>query len=934
MRLPSVHALAVAVAIAFSYVGAARAQEPETAPAPAAAAGLGARAAMPRSARAVSVPHDQAPTATAVRIPNGAISVDGKLDEPVWMTATAITEFWQMTPDEGALVSRPTEVRILYDDEAIYIGGWLWDERGKKAPTRLQRHDVAMLDTEVFAVHLDSYHDHRTSFRVGVNPSGAKRDVILIAGKGSGPGGLGGGDVSWNPVWEGKTSVTDQGWFAEIRIPFSQLRFRREDEQVWGLQLERKLRPGQENAQWVYTPATEVGAVPRFGHLLGIRGIKSGRKLEVLPYLGGRAEYIAVPQSAAAAFANPFRSDAEYSGYGGLDLKYLITSNLTLDATANPDFGQVEVDPAVINLTAFETRFAERRPFFVEGAENFEFANGSAAQILYSRRIGRPPQGTLPSEAAYAFSPPTTTILGAGKVTGKTANGWSLAALDAVTSRERATWTGLDRTEHEQDVEPLTNYFAARARRELRAGQTMFGGLVTAVRRDLGGSALQSRLAATAYSGGIDWKHEWANRRWMVDGFFSPSRVSGSASALTAIQRTSARYYQRPDADYLEVDSTATSLFGYSARAALHKQTGGLRMDAVLSAVSPGYEVNDLGFQNIADRLGATLTLGWEQPRPGSFFRSWSVRAGPDFAWDYGGDRVGASTSVAGSFQLPDFSNVGGSFTYNASRLNTRLTRGGPLTRDPAGFTASLNYTTDNRTAFTGSLRLSASGDRSGAWERQVGVGLDYEATQTLNLGLSPTYTRAWVTAQYVSSSPDALASATFGRRYVFADLKQNTFSVDVRVNYTMTPEMSFELFAQPFVSTGDYRTLKELTTPGTFRFGRYGEELGTVATTADQKGFRVDPDGAGGPAAAFTVNNRDFNYRSLRANAVYRWEWRPGSTLYLVWQQQRQRDQDVFKVGPYDHAGEFRFGQDTVDIFRQHADNVFLIKVSYWLNP
>ena len=883
-----------------------------------------------RQARAVSVPHQDAPTAQAVRTTQ-PISVDGRLDESVWMSAPAVTEFWQMTPDEGVPVSRPTELRFLYDDEAIYVGAWLWDERGHKVPSRLHRRDANLMDGEVLSVHFDTYHDHRTSYRVVMNPSGSKRDVILIAGKGGGPSGIAGGDASWNPVWEGKTTITDEGWFAEIRIPFSQLRFSRDEEQIWGLQIERKVIPG-ELSLWVYTPSDQVGSVPRFGHLTGIRGIRSGRRLEVLPYVGGRAEYIAVAQSGGAGFANPFRSDADYFSNGGLDLKYLLTSNLTIDATANPDFGQVEVDPAVINLTVFETRFAERRPFFIEGAGNFEFGDGGAADILYSRRIGHPPQGAPPGEAIYDFTPSATTILGAAKLTGKTSNGWSLAVLDAVTGRERASWVGTDKMQHEQDVEPLTNYFASRARRELREGQTTFGGLITAVQRDLAGSPLERRLHSTAYGGGVDFKHEWANRGWSVEGFVSPSWVSGSSAALVATERTSARYYQRPDADYLGVDSAATSLFGYSARTALRKQAGGLRLEAVASMVSPGYEVNDLGFQTIADRIGSTLTFGYVQPRLGSFFRNWSVSAGPDLAWNYGGDLVGAEISLAGNAELPNLSRVTGRFAYNPSKLNTQLTRGGPLTRDPVGYSGSVDFSTDNRAAITGKLGLNLIGDRSGAWEHQLDLGFVYRASANFDLSLSPTLTQGRVTAQYVTQVSDPLASRTFGRRYVFADLRQSTFSLDARVNLALTPQMTFELFAQPFISTGDYRGLKELTAPGSFQFTRYGTDAGTLAPTQDQKRLRVDPDGAG-PAAQFEIDNRDFNYRSLRANAVFRWEWRPGSTLYLVWQQQRLRELDVFEAGPYANAGKFRFGDDARDIFRQRPDNVFMIKVNYWIN-
>ncbi len=917
------------IAAALLLLGTAAAGQEHPAPA---GPGSDPDESAPGPDRAVSVPHDEAPVARAVRITE-SIDVDGRLDEPVWMSASLVTEFWQMTPDEGAPATRPTEVRFLYDDEAIYIGGWLWDERGQDVPTRLYRRDLAFPESDVLLMHFDTYHDHQTSYKVVMNPSGAKADKILIAEEGGGPGGLSGGDASWNPVWEGKTTITDEGWFVEIRIPFSQLRFGRAEEQVWGLQIERKDRAGQSDALWVYTPSTEVGSVPRFGHLIGIRGVRSGRKLELLPYLSARADYIGAPQSDRVTFGDPFRSSADYFGYGGIDVKYLLTPNFILNATANPDFGQVELDPAVINLTAYETRFAEQRPFFVEGADNFRFGEDDRTQILYTRRIGPPPQGGLPVDAVYHSVPQETTIFGAAKLTGKTANGWSLGLLNAVTAAEEASWVGIDGAEHEQDVEPLTNYLAVRARRELRGAQTMFGGLLTTVHRDVAGTPLDETLHSSAYSAGLDFRHEWSNRKWAVAGQFTSSRVAGSLSALIRTQRRSSRYFHRPDADYLELDSTATSLFGYSTRLAFRKQTGQARFDAIASAVSPGYEVNDVGFQTIADRIGSEFNISYVQFRPSRRFQNWSVRASQRWAWNYGGDLVDSEIGVAGDAQLLNFSRISGSLAYLPSRLNTVLTRGGPVMRDPAGYSASLSYRMDNRRDLVGRGFVNLTGDRSGAWQREFGGSLALTVSEMFDVSVGPTFTGNRVTAQYVTSVADPLARATFGRRVVFADLRQRTLSLDVRLNLVLNPEMSFELFAQPFVSTGDYQRLKELAAPRSFRFTRYGRDAGTSVPTDDGKGFRVDPDGVG-PATAFTVGDRDFSYRSLRASAVYRWEWRPGSTLYVVWQQQRLNNLNAFEVGSGTRAGQFRLGSDARDIFRQRPDNVFLIKASFWLNP
>ena len=885
--------------------------------------------------------HEDKPTARAIRT-DATINIDGQLDEPAWMTAPPATGFWQVDPDEGAPASEATEVRFLYDDDAIYVGAWLYDNDGQ-IPRRLARRDTPTGDVDLFAVHLDSYHSHRSSNRISVIASGAMRDVAAGAREGR----LAGGDLSWDPVYEVRTTVTDHGWFVEMRIPFSQLRFNPEEEQVWGLQLERKLRPQQENTVWVWIPKTEPQGQITFGHLVGLEGIKPGNRLELLPYAGGSAEYVAVPRNEEVAFANPFRSGSDYFGNVGVDLKYRLTSNLTLDGTINPDFGQVEVDPAVINLTAFETRYEERRPFFVEGAEIFDFGErgsrgyrgrpGAAPQtpqILYSRRIGRAPQGSVPSEAAYDLTPGVTTILGAAKVSGKTGSGWSLAALDAVTSREMASWRDEQNVEDEIDVEPLTNYFAARVRRELRAGQTSLGALITAVHRDLSGSPVEGELHATAYSGGVDFSHDFADRAWQVSALFSPSYVTGSSDALIATQRRSSRYYQRPDADYLGIDSAATSLYGYSAQAAISKQSGMWRFGTSASATSPSYEVNDLGFSTLADRIDLKMELGYQQTTPGPVFRSWDVRVSQDLARNFGRDLIDNSARISGQVELSNFSSFDASLSYNPAKLNQRLTRGGPLARDPAGYSMRLGFGTVRQARVSVRTGINYGEDDSGAWERNFYIGLDLRAGEHFETRIGPSFSQSHATAQYVTSVADPTATGTFGRRYVFADLKQSTLEIDARFNITLTPRVTIEIFAQPLLSSGKYQNLKELRAPRSFDFNRYGVDTGTLTEVAAGRSYEIDPDGTG-PATPFRVDNEDFNIRSLRSNVVFRWEWRPGSTLFLVWQQTRSGRLDASDPdSPFYRVGNFRLGRDAGDLFELRPDNVFMIKLSYWLNP
>jgi hypothetical protein len=876
-----------------------------------------------------------APVAHAVRI-SESINIDGRLDEPVWMSAPPITDFRQTVLDEGAPVSERTEVRFLYDDDSIYVGAWLWD-RGEIL-TRLARRDAGVADADFFVVLFDSYHDHRTAYRFATSPSGMKRDEIVTGGGGGGMGGgMGGGfgDTSWDPIWEIKTSITDEGWFVEMRIPFSQLRYSSEQVQTWGLQVERKIRRHGEDTVWAFTPRLERGGVARFGHLVGIEGIPQGKRLELLPYAGGRAEYTTPPRPEGAQFENPFRSGSDYFGNAGVDLKYRVTSNITLDATLNPDFGQVEMDPAVINLTAFETRFDEKRPFFIEGAEIFRFGDGAGrdAQLLYSRRIGRTPQGPVPGAALYADVPNATMILGAVKLTGKTAGGWSVGALNALTGQERAIWIDEAGQRDRLVVEPLSNYFAGRLRRDLRNGSAAFGVIGTAVHRRLEAEPLlDARLRSAAYAGGIDGRLDWNNRMWTLSGNLSPSLIVGSPDAINLAQRSSARYLHRPDASHLSYQPGATSLSGAFGRASLSKQAGEWRGGATLTAITPGYEINDLGFQSNADRIDLSTNLSYERTRPGRRFRRWTINMSPGTTWNFGGERQATEVGLFGGGQLLSFHGFNARFSRQFQAWDDRLTRGGPLTLAPAGYSAGGGVNTDSRGPANLRANFGFSGDDAGGWSRNAGFNMGIRFREIYELSFGPDVRRSHGAAQYVTAVNDASAVHTFGRRYVYASIDQTTVSLQTRFNATFTPDLSFELYAQPFLSSGDYGALKELAAPGTYDFLEYGSQVGSIRQDADGR-FWVDPDGPGG-SPEFRVANGDFNFRSLLGNAVLRWEWRPGSTLFLVWQQSRSERLTTIGDTELRRVGAFDLERDARALLGIRPNNILLIKANYWLNP
>jgi hypothetical protein len=875
----------------------------------------------------------------------GSISLDGALDEGVWQAAIPITAFTQLDPFEGEPASEGTEVRVLYDDEALYIGALLHDR--SEISTRLGRRDAWLQDSDWFTVSLDSYDDNRTAYRFQVNPSAVRSDEVLSGGQDRH------GDDSWDPVWEAATSQSESGWSAELRIPFSQLRFRRSTEQVWGVQFTREIARNREQAVFSFTPKDERAGIARYGHLVGIRDIQQSGRLELLPYALGRAEYMAVEQSSSVDFANPYQDGSEYVPGAGLDLKYRLSSNLTLDAALNPDFGQVEVDPAVVNLTAFETRFQEKRPFFVEGADIFSFGEGGGrggfgppgggggfggfggggfggpggpggpTQLLYSRRIGRPPQRDLPDEAVYEDMPESSTILGAAKLTGRTAGGWSVGILEAVTARELADYVDESFQKHQAEVAPLTNFFVGRLRRDFRDGQSAFGGIATAVNRDLGDPETASELRSSAYAGGLDFLHEWADREWSLSGYVAASRIAGDAEVMEDAQTSSARYFQRADADHLELDPEAASLTGYTARVELSKQAGlHWRGNLELSATSPGFEVNDLGFQRDADRRNAELRVEYQENRPGETFRRWEVSASPEASWNYGGDRLESSISLGARGTFLNYWDINGNFEWSFAGLDDRLTRGGPLARSVERKRISLGSSSDFSKPYSGRFSARHEWDEAGGHQTSVSLNLAIKPTSTWDLSLGPRISFEHAAAQYVETVDDPLATETFGARYVFADLNQTTLSMETRLNVTFRPGLTLEIFAQPFLAGGDYGTLKELRAPRTFDFDRYGEDVGFVAEENGE--FLIDPDGDG-PAGAFTIENEDFNRVSLRGTGVLRWEWRPGSTLFLVWQQSRS---DSYE------DGDFRFRRDAEAMFRAEPENVFMFKVSYWINP
>lgn len=841
-----------------------------------------------------------------------AIVVDGRLDDAAWRTAAPAVDFRQRDPDEGKPPTESTELRIAYDNEALYVGARMLDREPKRIVRRLSRRDGSA-DADRIRIYLDPRHDHLTGVVFEVSAGNVQGDSAIFNDSWD--------DRSWDGVWTSAVTLDNEGWTAEIRIPFSELRFPAAERQTWGINAERYIQRKNESDWLELVPKKESGLASRMAHLTGLDGLRRRRHLALLPYAVARSEMV------APAAGDPFNDGSHMFGATGLDLKYGLGSDLTLDASVNPDFGQVEVDPAVVNLSDFESFFEEKRPFFIEGsqifgnfghngANNFWGFNRAEPDLFYSRRIGRAPQGD--TQADYVDRPSATTILGAAKVTGKLPGGWAVAALEAVTQREHARRaTGPARSLAE--IEPLTNYFVARTHREMKRGG--LGAILTSVARDHRDAVLRAALVDRAWVAGVDGYYFFdAKKDWVVTGRLAGSHLGGSAAAVETVQRSSQHYFQRPDARTVRLDPFATSLSGWTGALNLNRQGGRIRVNGALWAVSPGFESNDLGFNSRTDRWGGHAVVDFRKTDPDRFTRSRFLAVAKWYVFNFDRERQGDGLHAFGEVQLRNYWSafLGVFKTWRVQ--DDRLTRGGPSSLRGAAKGTFGSVRTDSRKPVSGRLEGEYESNEFGGWNASTQATLELKPLPSLSVSVGPSLLRSHNPAQWVTSVDDPTAAATFGRRYVFADLNQTEVSMTTRLNWILTPNVSLQVYAQPLISVGEYRDFKEFARPRRFDFLRYGRDTGSLAYDGTAATYSVDPDGPG-PAPPFSFDRPHFNFKSLRINAIFRWEWRPGSTLYLAWTQRREDTA---------YPGEFEFRRDVRGLVAAPADDVLLMKVSY----
>jgi hypothetical protein len=813
-----------------------------------------------------------APAATALRL-------DGGLDDGAWSRALPITGFLQRDPKEGAAPSFATEARVLYDRDSLYVEVRAFDDKPADIVGIRTRRDSDS-PSDWIRVLVDSYHDRRTAYEFAVNPAGVKQDTYWF--------GDGNNDVSWDAVWDVSVARDDKGWTARFRIPLSQLRFRPGSAGTFGFAIVRQVGRLNESSSWPLIKKGVPGYVSQFGDLGGLELAGTGKRLEVTPYSVGELRTQAVDAG------DPFQKSHDTTGTIGADLKYAVTPGLTLTSTINPDFGQVEADPAVVNLTAFETFYQERRPFFVESSGNLKFDldcnDGRCTGLFYSRRIGRQPHGSVARpDDAFAITPSQTTILGAAKLTGR-AGAFAIGGLDAVTSTETAS-LALGANRWSQTVEPLTNYALFQAKREW-SNQSSLGFMFTSAARRL--DADVSFLPSNATTGGVSWDWRLPGRRYAVTGYWAGSTVRGNAGAIDSLQQSAVHNYQRPDASYLSLDSARTSLDGQAGMVALQKIGGArVRFSFNGSYKTPGFDVNDVGYVQRADTVDQS---GWVQIRwdkPTALYRNVRLNFNQWASWNFGGDRRFSGGNVNAHITLVSNWGAGIGVNFQGAGIDDRSSRGGPAFVTKRAGNVWYYVQSDERKRVSGAWMSFVYRDESGSTDWGFDPEITYRPASFLALSGGVHFEKVNEDTQWVDHVDDP------SPHYVFGRMHQTTLGLTARLNYTIKPTLTVQLYAQPFVSAGAYGDFKDLAHP------------------------RATPFAAQFEPYAYT-GSPDFNYRSLRMTNVLRWEYRPGSALYVVWQQGRE---DTVT------DGRFRFGSDLGSMFAAAATNVFLVKFSYWLN-
>lgn len=852
---------------------------------------------------------------TTAPLKTAAITLDGIPSEEIWNTVEFGGNFTQWQPAEGNAPSQETQFKILYDNNYLYIAYWCHDNSPDSIIKRMGRRDEFPGDW--VEINIDSYHDQRSGFSFTLSVSGVRNDE-LISNNGNN------WDVTYNPIWFAETHVHDKGWTAEAKIPFSQLRYGNEKEKVWGIQVMRRLFRKEERSTWQYIPQASGVWVSGFGELRGLNNIPMHRQVEIAPYVRLQADkYQKVD-------GNPFADGLDGKVTGGVDGKVAVTNDLILDFTINPDFGQVEADPSQVRIDGFQNFFEERRPFFVESRNIFDyqitnaiaFGEYNSDLLFYSRRIGSSPHSypnTISGDNVKV--PQNTTILGAAKFSGKTKKGLGIGILESVTKREMAVIENNGQKRKEM-VEPQTNYFVARIQQDINQGNTIIGGIFTAVNREKG---LDDLLHRGAYSGGVDFLHYWKNRSWYVSANFIFSHVTGSKEAVLGTQTAFEHLFQRPGAKELALDSGKTSLTGTGATLKFGKSAGKggklgqvLRFETGVTVRSPELELNDVGFLLTTNEINYFGWVGLRYPRSFSFFRNAGINYNHWLRWDYSGRYIFSLFNVNWNANFKNNWGFNGNFTVNPHEISNNALRGAAALRKPSGIGGGLNLRTDSRKKVYGSIGVNGfDGFDNTVRGRGINVSVVYVPINALTISISANYSTNWRRGdQFVQN-----ITYNGSTRSIVSAVDQKTLRFTGRINYSITPELTLQYYGQPFITRplySNYAYVKD-------HMGKTLDDRLHIFSPAEisysNGTYSVDENTDG--TADYSFSKPDFNFVQFRSNLVARWEYRPGSELFLVWSQGNTAD-------AFDELDTPVLSSLFDNAFASQSRNIFLLKWTY----
>ncbi len=838
-------------------------------------------------------------TYTTLQIqPDNAPSIDGSLDDSIWASVDWGTDFIEVEPDENTPPSVQTKFKILYDQKHLYIALRAFDPEPETITNRLSRRDGFVGDR--INVLIDSYHDLRTGFLFTVTAAGVRGDEF-ITDNGDNI------DESWNPIWSTKALIDDEGWSAEMKIPLSQLRFSNDPEQVWGLNVARNYFRENQFSAWNRIPVGAAGWVSEAGKLKGLDNIKPQKQIEIQPFVVNKLD------SYEAEAGNPYADGNDFNLNAGLDAKIGITNDLTLDVTINPDFGQVEADPAAINLDGFEIFNRDQRPFFVENKNIFDYRfAGNRDNLFFSRRIGRSPQ-VYPEtpDGAFVDQPQNTTILGAAKFSGKTKNGWSIGVLESMTSKEY-TEISSNGVTSESLAEPFTNYFVGRVQKDFNEKNTFLGGMFTATNRFL--SPEVSELRKAAYSGGFDFKHQWKNRAYFMDANIVMSHVKGSKEAISNTQESLTHLFNRVDASHVEVDPNRTSLTGTGGRFAIGKAGGQhINYEAGYRWVSPELELNDIGFLRSADEMIQYLNVRYRTIKPVGIFRDINARFRQFTSFDFEGNYNRIQYQLNGSASFTNNWGVDFGAAHKPRIYSNSILRGGPRWRFSKENFQFFFLGSDRRKKFNGVIGLIHSQANEDNFSLlKFESELNYQPTNALNISFAPEFSQSKSKTQYVKQPTDSA-------RYVLGTIDNQTLVASVRIDYTINPNLSIQYYGQPFISRGRYSDFKYVTNAVADRLEDRFQTYNTNQISLNNDVYNIDENQDG--VSEYSFDNPDFSFVQFNSNLVLRWEYIPGSELFLVWSQ--------------GIAGSVSVKDDLFQGFEsgvldQRPQNIFLLKATY----